>query len=92
MPSEREKAPEQTAVIISRRDLDAAIFSLDGVLTDTPRVHAAAWKEVSIISSTGVPSARVPDLQPFESAATFLPTSTGDLAMTASAPFSRRGA
>jgi beta-phosphoglucomutase family hydrolase len=29
---------------INRRDFDAAIFDLDGVLTDTARVHAAAWK------------------------------------------------
>jgi beta-phosphoglucomutase family hydrolase len=31
---------------ISRRDFDAAIFDVDGVLTDTARVHAAAWKAV----------------------------------------------
>ena len=34
------------SVTISRRDFDAAIFDLDGVLTDTARVHAAAWKAV----------------------------------------------
>jgi alpha,alpha-trehalase len=32
------------SVTINRRDFDAAIFDLDGVLTDTARVHAAAWK------------------------------------------------
>lgn len=32
------------SVTISRRDFDAAIFDLDGVLTDTARVHAVAWK------------------------------------------------
>src|SRR5579863_928178 len=26
------------------RDIDAWLFDLDGVLTDTARVHAAAWK------------------------------------------------
>ena len=31
------------SVTISRRDFDAAIFDLDGVLTDTAGVHAAAW-------------------------------------------------
>ena len=31
---------------IDRRDFDAAIFDLDGVLTDSARVHAAAWKTV----------------------------------------------
>jgi alpha,alpha-trehalase len=44
--SEREKGPRQTAVVISPRDFDATIFDLDGVLTDTARVHAAAWNEV----------------------------------------------
>jgi beta-phosphoglucomutase family hydrolase len=34
------------SVTIKRRDVDAAIFDLDGVLTDTARVHAAAWKAV----------------------------------------------
>jgi beta-phosphoglucomutase family hydrolase len=33
-------------VRIHRRDLDAAVFDLDGVLTDTARLHAAAWKSV----------------------------------------------
>ncbi len=33
-------------VIIDRGHFDAAIFDLDGVLTDTARVHAAAWKAV----------------------------------------------
>ena len=34
------------SVTISRRDFDAAIFDLDGVLTDTAGVHAVAWKSV----------------------------------------------
>ncbi len=33
-------------VSIDRGHFDAAIFDLDGVLTDTARVHAAAWKAV----------------------------------------------
>jgi beta-phosphoglucomutase family hydrolase len=33
-------------ITISRRDFDAAIFDLDGVLTETARVHAAAWKKI----------------------------------------------
>ena len=33
------------SVTISRREFDAAIFDLDGVLTETARVHAAAWKD-----------------------------------------------
>ncbi len=34
------------SVTISRRDFDAAIFDLDGVVTETARLHAAAWKTV----------------------------------------------
>jgi beta-phosphoglucomutase family hydrolase len=37
---------DQSAVTIDRRDFDAAVFDLDGVLTDTARIHAAAWKAV----------------------------------------------
>lgn len=36
----------KAAFMIFRRDFDGAIFDLDGVLTDTARVHAAAWKAV----------------------------------------------
>jgi beta-phosphoglucomutase family hydrolase len=38
--------PGKAAVAISRRDFEAAIFDLDGVLTETAGVHAAAWKAV----------------------------------------------
>jgi hypothetical protein len=31
-------------VTLSPRDYDAVLFDLDGVLTKTARVHAAAWK------------------------------------------------
>jgi alpha,alpha-trehalase len=34
------------AVSLAGRDLDAAIFDTDGVVTDTARVHFAAWKDV----------------------------------------------
>lgn len=34
------------AVTISRQDFDAVIFDMDGVVTDTARVHAAAWKQL----------------------------------------------
>jgi beta-phosphoglucomutase family hydrolase len=33
-------------ITISRRRFNGAVFDLDGVLTDTARVHAAAWKTV----------------------------------------------
>jgi beta-phosphoglucomutase family hydrolase len=38
--------PGKAAVTIDKRDFDAAIFDLDGVLTDTAGIHAAAWKVV----------------------------------------------
>ena len=34
----------EAVVKLSRRELDASIFDLDGVLTETALVHAAAWK------------------------------------------------
>ncbi len=33
-------------ITLSPRDHDAVLFDLDGVLTDTARVHAAAWKRL----------------------------------------------
>ena len=36
----------EASVRINRRDFDAVIFDLDGVLTDTAGVHAAAWETV----------------------------------------------
>src|SRR5512145_1706675 len=33
-------------VTLSPRDYDAVLFDLDGVLTYTARVHAAAWKKL----------------------------------------------
>ena len=38
-----EKSP---APQITREHFDAVLFDLDGVLTDTARVHAAAWKQM----------------------------------------------
>jgi hypothetical protein len=39
--------PDTSPVItLSPRDYDAILFDLDGVLTKTARVHAAAWKRV----------------------------------------------
>src|SRR3546814_141245 len=36
----------RSRVTVRRRDFDAALFDLDGVLTETARLHAAAWKAV----------------------------------------------
>ncbi|MDP4034251.1 MAG: hypothetical protein Q8P60_15660, partial [Pseudorhodobacter sp.] len=33
-------------VTLSPRDFDAVLFDLDGVLTQTASVHAAAWKRL----------------------------------------------
>lgn len=35
-----------TPEIIRHADFDAAIFDMDGVITDTARLHAAAWKRL----------------------------------------------
>lgn len=35
---------ERAAHVISTKNLDAVIFDLDGVVTQTAKVHAAAWK------------------------------------------------
>lgn len=36
----------QSLYTIPQQDFDAVIFDMDGVITDTARVHAAAWKEL----------------------------------------------
>lgn len=33
-------------MILSSEDFDAVLFDLDGVLTNTARIHAIAWKRV----------------------------------------------
>ena len=37
---------EGEIITLSRRRFDGAVFDLDGVLTDTARVHAEAWKTI----------------------------------------------
>ena len=36
----------QARVVLRRRDRDAAFFDMDGVLTDTVRLHIDAWKRL----------------------------------------------
>lgn len=43
---ERALPPAIVTVTIDRRRHDAVIFDLDGVITDTASVHAAAWKRL----------------------------------------------
>lgn len=38
--------PESPAVVLPRRQFDAALFDLDGVVTRTAQVHAAAWERL----------------------------------------------
>lgn len=72
MHTDREKMPGNAAVVISRRDFDAVIFDLDGVLTDTARVHAAAWKEVFDDFLQRRAERQGADFQPFDSASDYL--------------------
>lgn len=39
-------SPTSPAVTLSSRDIDAVLFDLDGVLTDTASIHALAWKRL----------------------------------------------
>src|SRR5512146_2629299 len=42
----RKTAENSMPDAMSKRFFDAAVFDLDGVITFTARVHAAAWKEL----------------------------------------------
>ena len=37
---------EKSTHIITRDRYDAVLFDLDGVLTDTAKLHAACWKQM----------------------------------------------
>jgi alpha,alpha-trehalase len=39
-------APEARSLRLAARDYDAVVFDMDGVITDTATVHAAAWKRM----------------------------------------------
>lgn len=60
------------SLTISRRDFDAAIFDLDGVLTNSARVHAAAWKVVFDALLQRCEQRRGLTFQPFDIAADYL--------------------
>ncbi|EJW11105.1 Beta-phosphoglucomutase [Rhodovulum sp. PH10] len=63
---------ERPRLVVSRREFEAAVFDLDGVLTDTARIHAAVWKTVfddflrRRAAQEGVP------FRPFDPAADYL--------------------
>ena len=51
---------------LSRAQFDAVLFDLDGVLTDTARLHAACWKEMFDAYLRGRAASRGEPFQPFE--------------------------
>ncbi len=59
-------------ITISRRDFDGAIFDLDGVLTETARVHAAAWKAIFDVFLQRWAQQRGLAFQPFDIEADYL--------------------
>ena len=42
--SESHTEPRPDQPVIDREHIDAVVFDMDGVITDTARVHSAAWK------------------------------------------------
>ncbi len=61
------------SVTINRRDFEAAIFDLDGVLTNSARVHAAAWKAAFDVFLRRSSEQRGLAFQPFDIEADYLP-------------------
>jgi trehalose 6-phosphate phosphatase len=44
--SERSAVSEARNVVLQREEFDAVVFDMDGVVTKTAVVHAAAWKRL----------------------------------------------
>ena len=42
----RSSPPQPSGVVIAADRFDSVVFDMDGVVTDTATVHAAAWKEM----------------------------------------------
>ncbi|RIA56012.1 beta-phosphoglucomutase family hydrolase [Dichotomicrobium thermohalophilum] len=55
--------PATETIAISADHFDAAIFDLDGVITDTARTHASAWKR---LFDAFLRQRQGPDFQPFQ--------------------------
>jgi len=55
--------PEQETLVISADRFDAAIFDLDGVITDTAQTHASAWKR---LFDAFLRERQGPDFTPFD--------------------------
>jgi beta-phosphoglucomutase-like phosphatase (HAD superfamily) len=72
--------------------VSTCLFDLDGVLTQTAKVHAAAWKEVFDAFLLERSRETGEETRPFELPGTTSTMSTGSFARTASDRFSRRAA
>jgi len=48
-------------------DCDGVVFDMDGVLTDTTRIHARAWKQMFDAYLDSRDASRGGDLRPFDS-------------------------
>ena len=68
--------PGKAAVTIDKRDFDAAIFDLDGVLIDTAGIHTAAWKVVFDAFLNRRADRQGLQFRPFESTSTIRPMLT----------------
>jgi alpha,alpha-trehalase len=45
-PDDAASQPQRGCVLLRPGDLDAVVFDMDGVVTDTAQVHMAAWKRL----------------------------------------------
>src|SRR6266540_4883918 len=57
--AEQQRSSPMASLILSPQRYDAVIFDLDGVVTDTASVHAAAWRRLSTTSCAPGPARQV---------------------------------
>lgn len=58
--------------VISRKDYDAVLFDLDGVLTPTAAIHSACWKKMFDEFLQHLSSSRAVPFRPFDSSSDYL--------------------
>lgn len=63
---------QQARIELRKKDWDAAFFDMDGVLTDTARLHIAAWKELFDNFLHRHAAAAGEEFVPFDSGADYL--------------------
>jgi trehalose-phosphatase len=68
----RDPIPQDSAPEIRTADFDAAIFDLDGVVTRTARVHAAAWKRLFDEYLEGRAREKGEQFRPFDAASDYI--------------------